>query len=101
MFESLFKTVVERISSGKRYEKRASNAAFTRQLADAIRQLLHSSDNCDKLGLPPNPSKEEINKAYHRLARLLHPDKNVVPGGEEAFKVLVGAKSALLKSARS
>jgi DnaJ family protein C protein 27 len=28
---------------------------------------------------------------------LIHPDKSVAPGSEEAFKVLVDARKALLK----
>jgi hypothetical protein len=41
--------------------------------------------------------RDEINKAYRKLAVLLHPDKSVAPGSEEAFKVLVAARTALLK----
>ena len=41
--------------------------------------------------------RDDINKAYRRLAVLLHPDKSVAPGSEEAFKVLVSARTALLK----
>ncbi len=45
--------------------------------------------------------REEINKAYRKLAVLLHPDKSVAPGSEEAFKLLVAARTALLKSVQS
>lgn len=38
-----------------------------------------------------------MNKAYRKLAVLLHPDKNIAPGSEEAFKILVAARTALLK----
>jgi DnaJ family protein C protein 27 len=96
MFESLFKTVVERVESGETGRK-LSNATFTGQQADAIRQLLNSTDNCERLGVPRHATKDQINKAYRRLAVLLHPDKNVAPGSEEAFKILVSARAALLK----
>lgn len=43
--------------------------------------------------------REEINKAYRKLAVLLHPDKSVAPGTEEAFKLLVAARTTLLKNA--
>lgn len=43
--------------------------------------------------------RDEINKAYRKLAVLLHPDKSVAPGTEDAFKLLVAARTALLKSA--
>jgi len=42
--------------------------------------------------------REEINKAYKRLAVILHPDKNVAPGSEDAFKMLVNARTALLRN---
>ena len=41
--------------------------------------------------------RDEVNKAYRRLAVLLHPDKSVAPGSEEAFKLLVAARTSLLK----
>ena len=44
--------------------------------------------------------RDEVNKAYRKLAVLLHPDKNVAPGSEEAFKILVQARTELLKSTR-
>jgi len=44
--------------------------------------------------------REEINRAYKKLAVLLHPDKSVAPGTEEAFKALVGARAALLQNHR-
>ena len=45
-------------------------------------------------------NRDEINKAFRKLSVLLHPDKSVAPGGEEAFKILVQARTALLKSTR-
>eukprot|EP01052_Picozoa_sp_SAG31_P004811 SAG31_NODE_204_length_20414_cov_19.143392_3_plen_99_part_00 len=37
------------------------------------------------------PLQGDIRKAYHRLARRLHPDKNKAAYAEEAFKVRRGA----------
>jgi len=34
------------------------------------------------------------------MAILLHPDKSVAPGAEEAFKLLTIARTALLKYAK-
>lgn len=42
--------------------------------------------------------REEVNKAYRKLAVLLHPDKCVAPGSEDAFKAVVNARTALLKN---
>ena len=41
--------------------------------------------------------RDDVNKSYRKLAVLLHPDKSVAPGSEEAFKLLVAARTALLK----
>ena len=42
--------------------------------------------------------RDDVNKAYKKLAVLIHPDKSTAPGTEEAFKLLVNARSSLLKS---
>ena len=39
--------------------------------------------------------KENVNRAYKKLATILHPNKNVAPGSAEAFKLLVKARTAL------
>lgn len=44
--------------------------------------------------------RDDVNKAYRKLAVLLHPDKSVAPGSEDAFKILVATRTALLKNAR-
>ena len=42
--------------------------------------------------------REEINKSYKQLAVLLHPDKNLAPGSEEAFKTIARAREELLRT---
>ena len=48
-------------------------------------------------GLRSGATPEEINRAYRKLSLLLHPDKSVAPGSEEAFKQLGLARTALLQ----
>ena len=42
--------------------------------------------------------RDEINKSYKHMAVLLHPDKNLAPGSEEAFKCIAKAREELLKN---
>jgi len=48
--------------------------------------------------IPVVSPRDEVNKAYRKLAVLLHPDKCVAPGSEDAFKAVVNARTALLKN---
>jgi curved DNA-binding protein CbpA len=50
------------------------------------------------LGLPPNASKADIDKAYRDLAFKLHPDRNA--GDDEKFKELGIAKATIEGEAR-
>ena len=47
------------------------------------------------LGLQENASKEEIKKAYHKLALQFHPDKNKSDDAEEKFKEISEAYDIL------
>ena len=72
-----------------------------------LRAMSHCTVNANNYRWVVNSSKilfflnrDEINKAFRKLSVLLHPDKSVAPGSEEAFKILVQARTALLKIAR-
>src|SRR5262245_63931589 len=47
------------------------------------------------LGIPNKASKEEIQSAFKKRARELHPDVNKAPDAEEKFKKLVAAYEVL------
>jgi len=49
----------------------------------------------DTLGVSENASKDEIKKAYRRLARKYHPDVNKEKGAEEKFKEINAAYEIL------
>ncbi|XP_002739741.1 dnaJ homolog subfamily C member 27-like [Saccoglossus kowalevskii] len=97
MFQTLFNGVVKAFENGGKVERIATTLGYTKDQVEAIQRLKNSKDNYERLGLMPGASKDDINKAYRKLAVLLHPDKNVAPGSEEAFKILVSARTELLK----
>lgn len=48
-----------------------------------------------ELGVPQDASKKEIERAYRKLARELHPDHNRAPDAEDRFKGISEAYSVL------
>ncbi len=52
-------------------------------------------DYYQTLGVAQNASKEDIKRAYRRLARKYHPDVNKEPGAEEKFKEISRAYEVL------
>lgn len=102
MFQTLFKAVLTAIENGgKPVQLNAStNVGYTKEQAEAIQRLKTAKDNYERLGLPAGASREDINRAYRRLAVLIHPDKSLAPGTEDAFKALVNARAALLQTHR-
>jgi len=98
LFDSIFSSLVDMHENGGTKVVTSTNVGFTKEQADAIIRIKNGRDNYEKLGIHYTATKEDINRAYRKLAVLLHPDKNVAPGSEDAFKLLVGARTALLKN---
>ncbi|XP_041875950.1 dnaJ homolog subfamily C member 27-like, partial [Corvus kubaryi] len=96
--QTFYSAIVDLCDNGGKRPPGASGVGFTREQADAIRRIRNSKDSWDTLGVKPGASREEVTRAYRRLAVLLHPDKCAAPGSEDAFKALGGARSALLKN---
>ncbi|XP_060589581.1 dnaJ homolog subfamily C member 27-like [Ruditapes philippinarum] len=97
MFQALFEGVVTAVENGGKKAPFQTQLGYTKDQIEAIQRLKNAKGDYERLGLTSGASKDEVNKAYRRLAVLLHPDKNVAPGSEEAFKILVAARTALLK----
>lgn len=107
MFETLFSEVVNTVENGVKNSvtpglnmETMANLGYTKEQIEAIHRLKYNKNHYEKLGLKPGASRDEINKAYRRLAVILHPDKSVAPGSEEAFKILVKVRTVLLNVAR-
>ena len=97
MFQTLFEEVIKTIENGGKAARVTTTVGYSKEQAEAIQRLVKAKDNYERLGLHYGASREDINRAYRKLAMLIHPDKSVAPGSEEAFKVLVDARKALLK----
>ncbi|MCU1355108.1 MAG: heat shock protein DnaJ protein [Acidimicrobiales bacterium] len=52
-------------------------------------------DFYDVLGVPRTASQDEIQRAYRKLARTVHPDVNKDPGAEDRFKDIAEAYDVL------
>ena len=69
----------------------------TTEQENVMKRLQVGKDAWEQLGLPRGCAKEDVNKAYRKLAILLHPDKTGVKGADDAFKLLCFARKNILK----
>lgn len=61
---------------------------------------MQKRDYYEVLGVPRTASKEDIKKAYRRLAMEYHPDRNKAPDAEEKFKEVSEAYGVLSDDAK-
>ena len=98
MFETLLSEIVNACENGGKPTQQQINMTLSKEQMEAIQRLKNSKDNYERLGLKVGCTKEEINNSFRRLAKLIHPDKNLYPGSGDAFKILLSAKTELLKN---
>ena len=98
MFDSLFASLIETNENGGiPPASKLASMNFTIEQVEAINRLRNNKDNYERLGLKErNCTREDVLTAFKRLAKLLHPDKSDAPGSEDAFKLLLNAKTELL-----
>ncbi|XP_042658895.1 dnaJ homolog subfamily C member 27 isoform X2 [Tyto alba] len=101
MFQTFYSAIIDLCDNGGKRPPSSMGVSFTKEQADAIRRIRNSKDSWDMLGVKPGATRDEVNKAYRKLAVLLHPDKCVAPGSEDAFKAVVNARTALLKNIKT
>lgn len=120
-FQTLFEGILKTNETGSRPKPMQTQLGYTKEQVDVVQRLRNAKDNYERLGLPISATKwekelngtpwpklrpffsscrDDVNRSYRKLAVLLHPDKNVAPGSEEAFKLLLDARTALLKNAK-
>lgn len=100
IFEALFDGIISTLTSGRKpvhIPAVNTKIGYNREQISAIQRLKNARDHYERLGLSPGATKDDINRAYRKLAVILHPDKNVAPGSDEAFKLLAAARNDLLK----
>jgi DnaJ family protein C protein 27 len=97
VFQALFDGIVMAVENGGQRLPLAMQLGYTREQVDAIQRLKNAKDDYQRLGLTQGANIDDVNKAFRKLSVLLHPDKSVAPGSEEAFKILVAARTSLLK----
>ena len=83
---------------GERPSKNPSQLGYTLEQASLVQRICSCRDSAEVLGVSRSSSKDDVLKAYKKLAVLLHPDKNLAPGSDEAFKVISRAKDELLRT---
>ncbi|CDQ93131.1 unnamed protein product, partial [Oncorhynchus mykiss] len=98
VLQAFFSSITDMCENGGKRPVAEVTVGFTKEQADTIRRIRNSKDSWDMLGVKPGATREEVNKAYRKLAVLLHPDKCVAPGSEDAFKAVVNARTSLLKN---
>uniref|UniRef100_A0AAZ3R353 DnaJ (Hsp40) homolog, subfamily C, member 27 n=1 Tax=Oncorhynchus tshawytscha TaxID=74940 RepID=A0AAZ3R353_ONCTS len=96
MFQAFFSSITDMCENGGKRPVAEVTVGFTKEQADTIRRIRNSKDSWDMLGVKPGATR--LTKAYRKLAVLLHPDKCVAPGSEDAFKAVVNARTSLLKN---
>ncbi|KAL4217000.1 DnaJ subfamily C member 27 [Mactra antiquata] len=94
---ALFEGVDTAVENGGKKAPFRTQLGYTKDQIEAIQKLKNAKSDYERMGVQVGATKDEVNKAYRRSAVLLHPDKSVAPGSEEAFKILVAARTTLLK----
>ncbi|KAJ1692110.1 hypothetical protein LUZ63_008808 [Rhynchospora breviuscula] len=78
-----------------RTDQPETSANYSDEHVRVVREIRKNKDYYAILGVEKSSSAEEIKRAYKKLSLKVHPDKNKVPGAEEAFKSVSKAFNCL------
>jgi len=117
MFQAFFSQIVKLAESGKGIatprqgkrqipsvrssRERSNSLPLPQPSTEQMSVMLRLGENLDpwtRLGVTKGAKREEVNRAYRKLAMLLHPDKTQAVGTAEAFKLLGQARNTILKT---
>ena len=70
-------------------------------LADegAVQRILEAHDYFDVLNLPRDCSSKDVKRSFFKLSKEVHPDKNGARNANQAFDLLMTAKTTLSEPA--
>ena len=90
---------VKEYAEQKRQEKKAAEEkrqAKMKEQADTIARVLSAKSHYSVFGVSKDVTTSDVARAYRQLARKVHPDKNTLPGAEDAFKAVQAAYEVLI-----
>ncbi|CAG5085839.1 Oidioi.mRNA.OKI2018_I69.PAR.g11025.t1.cds [Oikopleura dioica] len=94
--EDIFRLICSAALMEKRGPSFHSNC--TREQLEAVQKIRNATNDYDVLGLTLRANRDDVDRAWKKLCRLVHPDKTSAPGAHEAIQRLNKAKEALKKS---
>ena len=109
--EDIFRLICSAALMEKRGPSFHSNC--TREQLEAVQKIRNATNDYDVLGLTLSKrctfwdafltrilgaNRDDVDRAWKKLCRLVHPDKTSAPGAHEAIQRLNKAKEALKKS---
>ncbi|CAG0915962.1 unnamed protein product [Notodromas monacha] len=87
------RTSSEDKTSGQTFPNSESN--YSTEQIEAVKRVKSCKNFYEILNVSKDAADTELKKQYRRLALLLHPDKNKLPGAAEAFKAVGNAYAIL------
>jgi len=115
MFQAFFSQIVKFVESNKgathRQKRQISTVRKSRERSSSLQlpppsteqmsimsRLSGNTDPWAQLAITRGSKNDEVNRAYRKLAVLLHPDKTQAQGTAEAFMTLGKARNQILKT---